>query len=42
MFEPIPVGYLPQEELHDMMLASLMDIKGGIQISTKDDLNTLC
>lgn len=41
MFEPLPVDYLPPEELHDMMLALLMDIKGGIQLSSKDDLNAL-
>ncbi|AKM81596.1 MAG: hypothetical protein UT13_C0001G0636 [Candidatus Pacebacteria bacterium GW2011_GWF2_38_9] len=41
MFEPLPVDYLPPEELHDMMLALLMDIKGGIQLSSKDDLAAL-
>jgi energy-coupling factor transporter ATP-binding protein EcfA2 len=41
MFTPLPVEYLPQEELHDIMMASLMDERGGIQFSSHDDLDAL-
>lgn len=41
MFDALPVGYLPRHELYDMMLASIMDMRGGIQLASKDDLNAM-
>ncbi len=41
MFESITINYLPPEELYDMMLASLMDMQGGINLSKKDAAETL-
>jgi DNA polymerase III delta prime subunit len=40
-YEPLPVDYLPRHELYDMMLASLMDAKGGITLASRDDINAL-
>jgi len=41
MFEPLAIDYFPPEELYDIMLASMMDARGGIKISVKDANDTL-
>lgn len=41
MFEPLAIDYFPPDELYDIMLASMMDVRGGIKISVKDANDTL-
>lgn len=41
MFESVPIDYFPPAELYDIMLASLMDVRGGIKLSVKDATETL-
>lgn len=41
MFESLPIDYFPPNELYDIMLASLMDVRGGIKLSVKDANETL-
>ncbi len=41
MFEPLPIDYFPPAELYDIMLASLMDVRGGVRLSVKDANDTL-
>lgn len=36
MFESLAIDYFPPAELYDIMLASLMDVRGGIKLSVKD------
>src|SRR3990167_1918507 len=41
MFEPLIIDYFPPEELYDIMLASMMDVTGGVKLSVKDANDTL-
>ena len=41
MFESVYVDYFPKHELYDVMLASQMDVKGGLRLSSRDDLDAM-
>ncbi len=41
MFEPLAIDYFPPQELYDIMLASMMDVQGGVKLSVKDANDTL-
>lgn len=41
MFEAIAIDYLPPHELYDIMLSSMMDVRGGVKLSVKDANDTL-
>lgn len=41
MFDSVYVDYFPSHELYDVMLASQMDVKGGLRLSSRDDLNAM-
>ena len=45
MFESMAIDYFPPDELYDIMLASIMDVRGGVKLSVKDaslTLKSLC
>jgi len=41
MFESMAIDYFPPDELYDIMLASMMDVQGGVKLSVKDASSTL-
>lgn len=41
MFESMAIDYFPPDELYDTMLASMMDVRGGVKLSVKDASSTL-
>lgn len=41
MFEPLQVEYMPKNETYDLALSKLMDLRGGIKLTSKDDINAL-
>lgn len=41
MFEPLAIDYFPPHELYDIMLSSMMDVRGGVKLSVKDANDTL-
>lgn len=41
MFEGPTIQYLPPHELYDIMLANLMDVRGGVKLTLKDATETL-
>ncbi len=41
MFRGLKINYFPSEELYDIMLANMMDIRGGVKLTIKDATETL-
>lgn len=41
LLSPIPVDYIPPDELYDIFLATLMDNRGGAPLAKQDALETL-